>query len=166
MTGYGTNVDTWPAGWFNNYPYDESITCDWAANGYRMPTEAEWQFAARGGNMSQGYIYSGSDNLSLVGWLSAYYPQSTIPVGSLAANELGLYDMSGNVWEHCWDVIGSYPTTDQLNPHGPGGTGAHVFRGGGVQSSPEQCTPSFRAADYPHSLHFTRGFRICKSYTQ
>jgi formylglycine-generating enzyme len=162
MTGYGANPATWPPNWFNNYPYDSIITCTWTANGYRMPTEAEWEFAARGGNLSQGYTYSGGNTLSLVGWPSNGYPQNTHIGGGKAANELGLYDMSGNVWERCWDVIGNYPADDQDNPHGPGGSGAHVFRGGGIQSPPEQCTVSARGADLPHILNYTIGFRICR----
>ena len=161
MTGYGTNVDTWPPGWANNYPYDSAITCDWTAGGYRMPTEAEWEYAARGGNLSQGYTYSGSNTLSEVGWPSNAYPQNIHVGGGKLANELGIFDMSGNVWEHCWDVVAAYPTGEQINPHGPGGSGHHIFRGGSVQSPPEQCTVNARAADYPHNIHPTRGFRIC-----
>ena len=162
MTGYGTNVDTWPAGWANNYPYDSIITCDWTANGYRMPSEAEWEYAARGGNLSQGYTYSGSNDLNLVGWPSNGWPQNTHIVGGKAPNELGLYDMSGNVWEHCLDIAAAYPEGEQINPHGPVGSGHHIFRGGSVQNAPELCTVFCRASDYPHFIHFTRGFRICR----
>lgn len=162
MTGYGTDVDTWPTGWANNYPYDSVITCDWTAGGYRMPTEAEWEFAARGGNLSQGYTYSGSNTLLDVGWPATAWPQNTHEVGGKLPNELGIYDMSGNVWEHCWDVVGTYPEGEQINPHGPGGTGHHIFRGGSVGSWDEQCTVYYRAGDWPHNIHPTRGFRICR----
>jgi formylglycine-generating enzyme required for sulfatase activity len=102
----------------------------WTANGYCLPTEAEWEFAARGGMKSQGYIYSGSNNLDSVGWYVSNSSDNTHPVSTKGANELGIYDMSGNVMEWCWDWIGAYSSTAQTDPKGPTSGYFRVYRGG------------------------------------
>lgn len=96
---------------------------------FRMPTEAEWEYAARGGNKSMGYKYSGSNNAAEVAWYSGISSGHQV-VGSKAPNELGLYDMSGNVWEWCQDWYGSYSANAQVNPHGPSSGSFRVHRGG------------------------------------
>jgi sulfatase modifying factor 1 len=97
---------------------------------YRLPTEAEWEYAARGGNQSRGYEYSGSDEQGAVAWGHLNSGRETHPVGQKQPNELGLYDMSGNVEEWCSDWYGPYSSSSEVNPSGaPRGPG-RVIRGG------------------------------------
>ena len=103
---------------------------------FRLPTEAEWEFAARGGNMSHGYMYSGSNTLDNVAWNSNNNSTNTTqPVGQKAPNELGLYDMSGNVWEWCNDYYDVYSANAQTNPTGPASGEERAFRGGAFFNS-------------------------------
>ena len=103
---------------------------------FRLPTEAEWEFAARGGNMSHGYMYSGSNTLNDVSWNSNNNSTNTTqPVGQKAPNELGLYDMSGSVWEWCNDYYGAYSANAQTNPTGPASGEERAFRGGAFFNS-------------------------------
>ncbi len=111
-----------------------NVVCDFESNGYRLPTEAEWEYAAKGGHRSKDYIFSGSSNPNLVGWYSKNYEGVEHKSGELKPNEIGIYDMTGNIGEWCWDYYSEtyYKQTDSIiiNPKGPKKGSARVFRGG------------------------------------
>lgn len=132
---------------------------------FRLPTEAEWEYAARGGNRSQGYKYSGSNNIDDVAWYWDNSSNTTHPVGTKAPNELGLYDMSGNVWEWCSDWYGSsyYSSSPSTNPTGPSTGSYSVGRGGSWGSSAGYCRVSIRGIDYPDYRSLKIGFRLAIS---
>ena len=127
---------------------------------YRLPTEAEWEYAARGGNQSKGYKYSGSNNIDEVAWYSGNASSTTHPVGQKSPNKLGIYDMSGNVWEWCSDWYGRYDSSAQTNPQGSYSGGRRVARGGSCFSGAQICRVSYRNRDYPDSSNSYLGFRL------
>ena len=126
---------------------------------FRLLTEAEWEFACRGGNNSRGYKYSGSNKLGSVAWYNGNSGSKTHPVGTKAPNELGIYDMSGNVWEWCGDRYASYTSYSQTNPKGPSGW-YHVNRGGSWFSNARGCRSSYRDRDEPTYRHDILGLRL------
>ncbi|MFN4081611.1 MAG: formylglycine-generating enzyme family protein [Saprospiraceae bacterium] len=154
----------------------EDIRCDFTKNGYRLPTEAEWEYAARGGGKSV-LFGNGKDvadaremnfdaraeykkACSVIG----EYRGKTVPVGSLnTPNALGLHDMSGNVWEWCWDRKGPYTADAKTNPRGLGEGAERVFRGGGWSFDPLVCRVSFRYAGAPTLRGSGIGFRLARN---
>jgi formylglycine-generating enzyme required for sulfatase activity len=124
---------------------------------FRLPTEAEWEFAARGGNNSQGYQYSGSNNLSAVAWFSG---SQTHDVKTKSPNELGIYDMSGNVWEWCQDWYGSYSSNSVTNPTGAVSGSSRVYRGGSWFDYAGRCRSAYRTYYAPGIRYSFLGLRL------
>lgn len=127
---------------------------------FRLPTEAEWEFACRGGNNSRGYKYSGSNDIDNVAWYWDNSGEKTHPVGTKAPNELGIYDMSGNVWEWCADWYGDYSSGAQTNPTGPYGGSLRVGRGGCWFNDVSYCRSSIRVRNFPAYRYYYLGLRL------
>ncbi|HPN41821.1 MAG TPA: bifunctional serine/threonine-protein kinase/formylglycine-generating enzyme family protein [Candidatus Cloacimonadota bacterium] len=142
---------------------DSLLHADWEANGYRLPTEAEWEFAAFGGLRSRGYIFAGGDEIDRVAWYRRNSKKSLKKPGGLQANELGLYDMCGNVWEWAWDYCEPFLEGSYTNPRGPEHGNVKSIRGGSFLDEPENCEISKRCAcslDYHDN---TIGFRVARN---
>ncbi len=139
----------------------DAITMDIEANGYRLPTEAEWEYLARGGETTST-TYSGSDNIDDVAW---YYDNSnrTHEVKGKKPNALGLYDMSGNVWEWCWDWYDWYDITSSTPETGAASGSYRCLRGGGWDDNASFCSVSYRYYYYPYFRFSSRGFRVVRS---
>ena len=127
---------------------------------FRLPTEAEWEFAASGGNLSQGYLHSGSSECNDVAWNEANSEGSIHKVGTLEPNELGLYDMSGNVWEWCSDWFGPYTDAPQTDPTGADGDEFRVNRGGGYDDDVFYTTVTTRSFLRPYLDCANLGLRL------
>ena len=127
---------------------------------FRLPTEAEWEYAARGGQKSKGYTYAGSNDIDEVGWYNGNSSNKTHAVGQKQSNELGIYDMTGNAWEWCQDWYGAYSAGAQSNPQGPESGSSRVLRSGSYTTTSERCAAKYRQSrqtDYP-DVHI--GLRI------
>mgnify|MGYP003811717259 CR=1 FL=1 len=130
--------------------------------GYRLPTEAEWEYAARGGNKSKGYKYAGSDDVDKVAWYRYNPGFKTQEVGKKVPNELGIYDMSGNVWEWCSDWYGNYSSSAQTNPYNNSGSD-RVRRGGSWRGNATGTRVAFRSYYSPAYTYNNLGFRIART---
>ena len=161
-------------GWKDNDPivnvnWDDAVGyCDWLSDKtgqkYRLPTEAEFEYAAKGGVNSKGFKYSGGQSLDLVGWYDGNSNNHPHNVATKRANELGLYDMSGNVSEWCKDWYGEYSNSQATNPQDSGTGEFRVLRGGAWSSVPANCRVAFRLYDMPDSRKDDMGFRVASSF--
>ncbi len=130
--------------------------------GYRLPTEAEWEYAARGGKHLSPYKYSGSDDLDEVAWYWDNSKVTTQEVGQKISNALNIYDMSGNVWEWCSDFFASYTSSGQTNPYNDSGSD-RVARGGSWNSYAMDPRVAYRGFGSPIGISSALGFRICRT---
>jgi formylglycine-generating enzyme required for sulfatase activity len=129
--------------------------------GGRLPTEAVWEYAARGGtHYADYYLYSGSNTIDGVAWYSSNSVNTTHPVGTKSPNALGIYDLSGNVWEWCYDWYGTYPTGSQTNPTGPTSGSERIIRSGSCYNDAISCKVSFRSRNAPSNRLKYFGFRL------
>jgi alpha-tubulin suppressor-like RCC1 family protein/formylglycine-generating enzyme required for sulfatase activity len=136
----------------------DSITCDWSATGFRLPTEAEWEYACRAG--TTGAFNNGAASPEAVAWYSANSGANTHAVGTRAANAWGLYDMHGNVWEWCWDWYGALASTSVSDPTGAATGTSRIIRGGSWYNDAKYCRSAFRYSNYsPFNRYDNVGFR-------
>ena len=165
--GLGGNYPAYYVSWNDCQDFIRRLNALTGEN-FRLPTEAEWEYAARGGNKSRGYKYAGSNTLGNVAWYWDNIPSQssgsagygTQVVATKSPNELGLYDMSGNVWEWCQDWYGSYSSGSQTNPTGPGSGDYRVYRGGSWYSLARDCRVSHRYSDAPSYRYSNIGLRL------
>lgn len=155
----GTNLPVEEVSWNDCQTFITKLN-QLTGKNFRLPTEAEWEYAARGGNKSKGYKYAGSNTLSDVAWYGDNSSSKTHPVQQKQANELGLYDMSGNVYEWCQDWFGGYSSSAQTNPTGPVSGSYRVGRGGSWSGNARYCRVSLRYSYTPANYFNVLGLRL------
>ena len=161
IKGEGDNYPMYYINWNDVQVFISRLNAKTGQN-YRLPTEAEWEYASRGGIKSKGYKYSGSNAAVEVAWYDDNSDGTTHPVGTRHSNELGIYDMSGNVEEWCYDWMDIYSPYPQVNPMGISGGSHRVVRGGSMASSAYggKLRVSCRSQNLPDSRNSSRGFRL------
>jgi uncharacterized repeat protein (TIGR02543 family) len=178
FNSFGNTVPVECVSWFKAVEYCNALsasnskaavytlpdTADWDKDGYRLPTEAEWEYAARGGNGSPGnFNYAGSNNAEDVAWFNTNSGGQTKPVGQKAPNALGIYDMNGNVSEWCWDWYGPYSGAHEKDPKGPAAGTERVRRGGAWSNSSTNVRSLVRNSFVPTNDTYVMGFRVARS---
>ena len=159
----GDNLPVEQVSWNEAVQFCEKLS-QMTGKTYRLPTEAEWEYAARGGNKSQHYKYAGGNDIDEVAWYDRNSGDMSHPVGIKKANELGIYDMSGNVWEWCLDWYADrYDENDTDNPWGPANGSYRVLRGGGWGYYAVDCRVSLRGDFTPDGRNSDLGFRVACS---
>jgi formylglycine-generating enzyme required for sulfatase activity len=164
---YSISNSTNPSDWgavptSSNSTWDAAVIVSGSA-GYRLPTEAQWEYAAKGGNGTPGnYIYSGSNTVGDVAWYDGNSNSMTHEVGKKTANGLGIYDISGNVWEWCWDWYDSYSSSAQNNPAGPASGSARVIRGGSWSYDASYARSVYRDLNISYFRYYYIGFRLVR----
>ena len=153
----GDNRPVETVSWFEAQKFCEKLSA-MTGKKYVLPTEAQWEYAARGGNKSKGYTYSGSNDINSVAKYNSSDGHNNVK--SKQPNELGIYDMSGNVWEWCSDWYGSYSSSSQTNPTGPSRGSFRVLRGGSWNDYAKNCRVSNRAYGHPSLGSYYDGFRV------
>lgn len=157
----GDNLPVEHISWYDAQEFITKLN-EITGKNYRFPTEAEWEYAARGGQKSRNYKYCGSNNLDEVAWYKYNEEDGTRPVGTKLPNELGIYDMSGNAFEWCLDWYATYQEYPQTNPTGSFGGDRKVVRGGYWNSNAKECRVSFRLATNPYSnIGYAISLRLC-----
>ncbi len=159
MRGEGDNYPMYYVSWNDCKEFIGRLNQLTGAN-FSLPTEAEWEYAARGGVKSRGYKYSGSNSIADVAWYEDNSGSKTHNVGTKSPNELGIYDMSGNVYEWCEDWYGDYSGGSQTNPKGPSSGSNRVNRGGGWGDYAKYCRVSYRGGNSPDNRFNDLGFRV------
>ena len=158
----GNNLPVENVSWYDCQTFIKRLN-SYTGRDFRLPTEAEWEFAARGGNYSRHSKYSGSNNLDDVAWYIDNSNKRPHPVGTKQPNELGLYDMSGNVGEWCSDWDGSYSSYSQTNPTGPNSGSFRVHRGGFWRYNARYCRTPERSSKTPDYCVNYIGLRLVLS---
>ena len=159
LRGVGADYPMYYVSWYDCQEFVLRLN-ELTGRTFRLPTEAEWEFAARGGKEAKGDRYAGNRRMGLAGWYYMNRASSSHPVKGKAVNELGLYDMSGNVWEWCSDWYGIYERLPQTDPQGPVSGEERVLRGGGWAYYASRCRVSFRYKFNPEHCNSSYGFRL------
>lgn len=159
LAGVGSDYPMYYVNWEEAQEFCKKLS-QLTGKTYVLPTEAQWEYAARGGVKSRGYKYSGSNTIGNVAWYGDNSSSSTHPVATKQPNELGLYDMSGNVWEWCSDWKGYYSSKSQSNPTGPSTGSYRVVRGGSWHDFARRCRVSHRNGINRSLRGSNYGFRV------
>ena len=160
--GIGDDLPANSVSWFDCQKFIKKLNQKTGMT-FRLPTEAEWEYAARGGSKSQGYKYSSSNTIDNVAWYNGNSGSKVHPVKSKTSNELGIYNMSGNVWEWCEDLYGDYPSDSVTNPKGTGTSASRVVRGGSWYDDARYCRVSYRSDGSPADRRSDYGLRLSLS---